>query len=180
MKKVLIMLLGFSLVMFSCEKVEQDDNDAAPNEMATAEVQKQYFEESADIDLGKKLFSSYLNGNWEAIPQLYADTARIWRNTNWTNTEGLTPTEYVADLQQGLEGVDSYTFEPQIWDNVINSNGDSWVHFWGVWIGHNTVTDKQYEIPVHVAMMIKNGKIVGQGDIFNSAEIALDMQALTQ
>ena len=64
-------------------------------------VEKQYFSESSDIDLGKKLLKAYLAQDWDAYPELYADTARIWRNKNWTKDEGFTVQQYVEDLKEG-------------------------------------------------------------------------------
>jgi len=143
-------------------------------------VEKQYFTESSDIDLSKKLMDAYLAGDWDAYPGLYTDTARIWRNKNWTKDEGFTVQQYIDDLKSTLEPVSSYKFENQTWLSIINDDGDHWVHFWGVWVGHNELNNKDYEIPVHVATLIVDNKIVGQGEFFNEAEVALDMSALAQ
>ena len=143
-------------------------------------MKKRYFTESSDIDHAKKLVDAYLAGDWDAYPGLYADTARIWRNKNWTKDEGFTVQQYIEDLKIALESVSSYKFENQIWESIVNNDGDHWVHFWGVWIGHNDLNNKDYEIPVHLALLIVDNKIVGQGEFFNEAEVALDMIALAQ
>ena len=143
-----------------------------------APAEKQYFQESADIDLGKKVIDAYLAGDWAAAAENYADTARIWRNVSWETNPGFTVEEYIADLKVPLEVTSSYDFDPQTWESIISDDGQHWVHFWGVWKGANTATEKDYEIVVHLSMQIENGKIVRQGDIFNDTQIAMDMMAL--
>ena len=140
--------------------------------------EEKYFTESPEIDLGKKLLDAYLIQNWDAYPELHADTAKIWVNANWTNTPGFTVAEYVESLKQGLEPASDYRMEPQDWEMTINENGEHWVHFWTVWIGNVEATGKEYQVPVHSVMMVADNKIVYQGDIFNQAELALDMMAL--
>ena len=164
MKTSLLFVLGAGLIIASCQ----------------APAEKQYFTESPEIDLGKKLVDAYLAGNWDSYPEIYADTARIWRNVNWTTNEGFTVQQYVEDLKSALEPISSYKMEPQIWESIINDDGEHWVHFWTVWIGHNDATNKDYEIVVHVVMQVVDNKIVAQGDIFNDTEITLDMMALAQ
>ena len=87
-----------------------------------APVEKQYFSESSDIDLGKKLMNAYLAQDWDAYPALYADTARIWRNKNWTKDEGFTVQQYIDDLKTQLETTSSYKFDPQNWEGIISND----------------------------------------------------------
>ena len=145
-----------------------------------APSEKQYFTDSPDIDLGKKIIDAYLAQDWDAYSELYSDTARIIRNVNWTTNEGFTVDEYIEDLKVALETASSYTFDPQIWESIINDDGQHWVHFWGIWVGHNTATDKDYEIPVHVSMQVVDNKVVWQGDLFNNTQVTLDMMALAE
>ena len=137
-----------------------------------------YFQQSPEIDLGKKVVDAYLNGNWDVYPNFYADTAKIWRNKSWVTDEGMTAQQLIADLQEGIEPVSEYSMDSQIWDMIITPEGDRWVHLWGVWHGTVEATGKTYDIPVHVSMNIINNKIVRQVDFFNDAEIAMDMMAL--
>ncbi len=74
MKTSLLFVFAAGLVIASCQ----------------APCEKRYFTESPEIDLGKKLVEAYLAGNWDSYPELYADTARIGRNENWTTKEGFT------------------------------------------------------------------------------------------
>lgn len=144
-----------------------------------APAKKQLFSDSPDIDLGKNVVAAYLTEDWATLASNYSDTARIWRNVNWTTEDGFNTDQFVEDLKEGLQNIDSYGFDPQIWESVINENEEHWVHFWGVWKGHSTLNDKNYEIPVNIVMRVVDGKIVYEGDIFNSAEIAVDMMQLS-
>lgn len=143
-------------------------------------AEKQYLTEGPEVDLGKKFMEAYLAGNWDAIPSMYSDTAKVFRNTNFMTAEGFTPSQYAEDLQNGLQGISSYSFDPQIWECIINENGQHWVHFWGIWKGHHDGTNKDYEIAVHAAMLVEAGKIQAQADFFNNVEITLDVMALQQ
>lgn len=143
-----------------------------------APAEKQYFQESADIDLAKKVMEAYLAGDWDAMAEHYADTARVWRNVSWDTNDGFTVEEYIEDLKAPLETIPSYSFENPVWESIITNDGDHWVHFWAVWNAHSEATNKDYEIPVHLSMGIVEGKIVLQSDIYNDAAITMDMMAL--
>lgn len=164
MKTCFLFIIGVGLVITSC----------------MAPVEKQYFTESSEIDLGKKVLEAYVAGNWEAYSEYYSDTARIWRNANWTNTDGFTLQQYIEDLKIPLANTSSYKIDPQVWESVYHEDGEHWVHFWGVWLGHNSATDKDYEIPVHLTMLVVENKIVLQGDFFNDTQVTLDMMALAE
>ena len=143
------------------------------------EVQKQLFTESADIDVGKKIVEAYQNADWETYPKFYADDARVWRNKDWTSEEGMTLSEYLEDLKMGLSSVGEYQFTSSTWVGVVTDEGEHWVFFWGVWEGVNTITAKNYVIPVQISMHIVNGKINRQVDFYNNAEIALDLKEVS-
>jgi hypothetical protein len=144
------------------------------------QTEKQLFTESEDIDYGKKIMQAYLTQTWDAYPKYFADTAKIWRNKNWSNDEGFTVQQYVEDLKGGLKPISSYSFESQIWLSIITDTDKHWVYFWGVWTAHNDATNKDYEMPVHVAMQIVDGKVVQQGEFYDGTNITLDMMALAQ
>ena len=164
MKMSFMYLLVAGLFLVSCQQA----------------AEKQYFTESEDIEVGKKILAAYLAGDWEAYNNLYADTAKIWRNANWTSDPGMTREEFVTDLQSALEPISSYEVDPQIWESTIHDDGEHWVHFWGVWKGSNSVTNKDYEIPIHLSMLIVNNQVVLEGDFYNDAEIVMDMTDLAE
>lgn len=162
--KALLFAIGAGLIFVSCQ----------------TPVEKQYFSESADIELGKKVMEAYLSADWDAYPMLYADTARIWRNKSWKKDKGFTVKEYIEDLKKALVSVPSYKVEPQVWHSIIINDGEHWVLFWGIWIGHNDATNKDYEIPVNLVMQVVDNKIVQQLEFFNVTEITIDMMELAK
>ena len=142
------------------------------------EVEKQYYSESADIDLCKKIIDAYLKGDWDDYAELYTEDARIWRNKSWITDEGMTVPQLIEDLQLGLFNIASYRFNSQTWANVINDEGEHWVFFWGVWAGQNSATETEYIIPVQISMQIVNNKVSLQADFFNNAKIVVDQISL--
>ena len=164
MKPFTSLFLGCLLFCFACETISNN-----PEQVVSS---------SPNINVGKAMVKAYHTGDWETYSMYYADSAKIWRNQNWSSHPGLSVDEYITELKLALERMDKYRFEGQTWENIINDEGDNWVLFWGVWVGHSPLTDKEYEIPVHVAFMIDDGKIVLQGDFFNDSELIMDMMAL--
>lgn len=162
--KALLFAIGAGLIFASCQ----------------APIEKQYFSESSDIDLGKKVMEAYLSADWDAYPKLYADTARIWRNKSWKKDKGFTVTQYVEDVIKTLESMSSYNFESQVWHSIIINDGEHWVLFWGIWVGHNDATNKDYEIPVNLVMQVVDNKIVQQLEFYNIAELTVDMMELAE
>lgn len=162
--KTLLFILGTGLIITSCQP----------------QTEKQLFTESEDIDYGKKIMEAYLAQDWDAYPEIFADTAKIWRNKNWTNDDGFTVQQYVEDLKGGLKTISSYSFESQIWLSIITDTDKHWVYFWGVWTAHNEATNKDYEMPVHVAMQIVDGKVVRQAEFYDGTNLTIDMMALAQ
>ena len=158
MKTYIFFIFAAGLILGSCQ----------------APVEKQLFTESADIDHSKKLMTAYLAQDWDAYAELYADTAIIGRNT-WKEDEVFTVQQYIDDLKAGIKPMTSYTFENQIW-----LSGDQWVYFWGVWTAHSEATNKDYEMPVHVATEIVDNKIVQQYEFYNNVEIVLDLMKLAK
>lgn len=143
-----------------------------------APAEKQYFSESPEIDLGKKVVEAYLVGNWEAYSEFYSDTARIYRNVNWQTNDGFTLEEYIEDLKTTLEPISEYRMDEQVWHMMVTDDGERLVMFAFVWIGQNDATNKEYEIPVFVGMRVVDNEIVVQVEFYNEAEFAMDMMAL--
>ncbi len=144
-----------------------------------APAEKQYFSESPEIDLGKKVIEAYLSGNFEAYSEFYSDTATIYRN-NYDDEAAMSWQEYVVDLKEGIEPASSYTMDSPIWEMIVTDEGDHWVHLWAVWQGSVEATGKTYNIPAMSSMLVVNNKIVIQSDIYNDTEITLDIMALAE
>ena len=144
-----------------------------------APAEKQYFTESPEIDLGKKVIEAYLSGNFDAYGEYYSDTVSIFRNA-WDDEAAMSLEDNIADLQSNLEPIASYDMDPQIWEMVVTDEGEHWVHLGTVCSGNNEATGKEYDIVVHASMLVVDNKIVMQADIYNDTEITLDMMALAE
>jgi limonene-1,2-epoxide hydrolase len=166
MKPLLTLILGSFLFLLGCDSIP-----TKPEQVAST---------SPNINVGKAMVKAYHTGDWDTYAQYYADSARIWRNKNWSKDPGLTVTEYLDALQAGIQNMENYRFEGVMWQNIIDENDDNWVLFWGVWVAKSALTDKRYEIPVHIVFMMENGKIVSQGDFFNDSQLRLDLMALEE
>lgn len=166
MKHLLTLILGSFLFFLGCDTIP-----TKPEQVASS---------TPNINIGKAMVKAYHTGDWATFTQYYTDSAKIWRNKNWTKDPGLSVTEYITELQQRIEIMESYRFEGVMWQNIIDENGDNWVLFWGVWVAKSSLTAKEYEIPVHIVFMMENGKIVSQGDFFNNTELVIDLMTLSE
>jgi hypothetical protein len=162
MKKAFVKVLLISVVLISCQRPREQN----------------YYQDSPEIDLGKKMIDAYLSGNWDVFPDFYADTARIWRNRSWMTDAGMSPQQLIVDLQKDLEPISEYSMDHQNWEMIVNPEGDRWVHYRAVWHGTLEATGRTYDIPVQSTMKVANNKIVLQIEISNEAELAMDMMAL--
>ena len=168
MKTLSLFFLGSILLVSACQKPTPVEQPTEPEKSST------------DVIIGQQMIEHYLAGDWDSFSKSYAKSARIWRNENWTKNEGFSVDQYVDNLQQGLQSISSYTFDYKNWETIVNEEGQHWVLFWGVWKGHSEATDKDYEIAIHIAMLVDDGKVQLQGDFFNNSELTLDIMQLEQ
>jgi hypothetical protein len=141
MKKLI--LLGFAVILItSCQ-------NNAP---------QRYMSSSPEIDVTKTLIKDYENGNWENWETHYADTAKIFHNTN----VGITPKELQEGLKNTLEYMSSYHFNDKEMyvEMIIDDKDEEWVYFWGTWEAKVADTDIELAMPVHIALRYVNNKVV--------------------
>ena len=164
MKKLSILLMIIGLIgINSCQEKQ---------------VQKQYFQQSPEIEVAKKLVDSYVNQDWEAFRSCYSDTARIWKNVWFTSEPGTSVDESVAELKEFLPHIADYSYEETLWEMIVNNEGQKWVHFWGKWVGKLTDDGDEIEIPVHIAYGFIGDKIVYESGFWDNLPIYLAQQAL--
>ncbi len=126
---------------------------------------KQYFTTSPEIDLVKKGNEAYFKGDWETFRSLFADTAKIMFNT-WMGDE-IGPDAYTDMLKSGVADLAEYHMKDDaIFEMVITDTGEHWVHTWLLWMAKHK-NGKEISSPVHIATMIKDGKVYYQGIISN-------------
>lgn len=164
MKKYLISFFIFVLIgCYSC----QEQN--AP---------KQYFEESAEIEVVKKLTEAFLNQDWETYRSCYSDTAKVWENVWWNSDPGMSIDESIEFTKSFTSSLVKYTFEDITYEMIIKNNGDVWVSFWAKWRGQFTEDGKDVNLAVHNALCFVDTKIVYELGFWDNLPIYLAQQAL--
>jgi hypothetical protein len=164
MKKYLFTLIAFSfLAGASCQEKQ------AP---------KQYFEKSPEIDIAKKSVDAYLKQDWVTYKSLYSDTARIWYNEYWETNTGRSIDEVIESMKEPLASLVYYRYEGEIWEMIVNNNGDKWVHFWGNWIGKLAADGEEVKILVHIAYGVVGDKIVYESGFWDNLPFYLEQQRL--
>lgn len=148
MKKPMLLLVAVTLLL-SCK----------PNS-------KQHFTSSPEIDLIKKSNAAYVSGDWETMRTAYADTAKIFGNT-WHTEEGINADDFIKDLRTNAANYSQYKISGDaIYEMVTTDQGQKWVYNWFQWSGtHKNGTE--VKMPIHIAFLIVNGKVVFQAHYFN-------------
>jgi len=164
MKMIIFSILALSLTLVAFCQQEQSS--------------KQYFEESAEIDIAKKAIDAYLKGDLETIRSCYADTARLWHNQYWLDHPGKTIDEQINSLESALPTLSYYNYEGEIWEMIVQNTGVNWVHFWAKWVAKYIGDDEELEIVVHFAFNVIDNKIVYESGIWNHLPIHLAQQRL--
>lgn len=151
MKK--LFLIGLALLVFNaCQNQPQ-----------------RYFEESAEIETTKAGIKAYETQDWDTWKANFADTAKIYHNTN----KGATPAEMMTGMKQMLSNFESYGFGDKgaEYEMIIDKDGDTWVNYWNTWKGKANVTGKELTIPVHLTIQFVDGKIVKEYAYYDTAGI---------
>ena len=164
MKKTIFSFLSVLLFLFTCCQQEQN--------------KKQYFEQSPEIELAKKLMDSYLNQDWEALRSYYSDTARIWNNVWYTSHPGISVDQYISDTKEFVSTLAEYSYEDEVWEMIVNNDGQKWVHFWGNWVGILTQTGNKVEVAAHLAYGVVGDKVVYLSLFVDTLPIYLAQQRL--
>jgi len=165
MKK--LFLLGLTLALFTaCQN--------KPERYTTA---------SSNIDEVKALLADYNAGNWDGWMSHYGDSAMTYHNT-WD--KGMTPQELADGLKGVLANASSYGFPEKdsngenniFYEQTIDDDGLTWVNFWGDWRGTLAANGQELEIPVHLSIQMKDGKIHREYGFYDLSKYAEAMQAI--
>ena len=154
MKKII--LLGLAIVLFTaCQEKGPE----------------RWTESSPEIDITKALVKDYEDGNWAGWNAHYADTAKVHHNS----IESITPQQLQDALKSDITNYSSYGFSHEeddiFYEQTINSRGNKWVNFWGVWKATLNGTDENFIIPVHISLKFVDNKIVEEWAYYNRSAI---------
>ncbi|GAA4899611.1 hypothetical protein GCM10023311_26240 [Flaviramulus aquimarinus] len=157
MKK--LFLLGLAIILFvACQNQPQ-----------------RYFEASPEIETLKAGIEAYEAQNWDAWKANFADSAKIFHNTN----KGSSPDQLMAGMKQMLSNFSAYKFsdEGEVYEMIIDKNKETWVNYWGTWMGETNKTEKGISVPVHLTVQFVDGKITQEYAYYDTSSIN---QALTE
>jgi ketosteroid isomerase-like protein len=166
MKKLLV--LGFAAILF----------------VACQQEKKRYFAESAETKTLEAGIAAYESGDWDQWKSHFADTAKIYVNSN----EPMTVEARMAQFKETTPAWGSYGFDKDkaYIEMVLDKEDETWVYYWAPHNGNIKATGKELSIPVHLAVQFVDGKIVEEHVYFDGTEMnkameeAASMQAATE
>ncbi|AXP82599.1 SnoaL-like domain protein [Mariniflexile rhizosphaerae] len=131
---------------------------------------QRYFEESAEIETTKLGIKAYEAQDWDTWKANFADTAKIYHNTNKASS----PDEIMVGMKQMLSNFSSYSFNDKgaEYEMIIDKDGDTWVNCWNTWKGKAKLTNKELIVPVHITMQFVNGKIAQEYAYYDTSGIS--------
>lgn len=137
-----------------------------------------YYSASPEIEISKSTLKHYVDGNWEAMKVLYADTAKVFNNV--PKGKGISMDSTIRNYMQDHELFSSisYVADEDFFEMVLTDEGETWVNYWGVWKGTLKASGEKFEIPLHVTQQFVNQKIVREHGYWNNSAIALALSKL--
>lgn len=161
MKRVLFLLFAVALIT-ACN----------------TDQQKRYLSASPEIEITKSILKAYADANWDAMKSYYADTAKILNNV--PKEKGITVEAAITNFKQDHELFSAIGFvaDEDYFEMVLTDDGETWVNYWGLWVGTLRSTGEKYEIPLHITMRFENQKVVLDHGYWNNADIVLALYKL--
>ena len=158
MKKIL--LLGLAVLLFAACQQEQ-----------------RYFAESAETKTLEAGIAAYESGDWDQWKSHFADTAKIYVNSN----DAVTVDVRAKELQGAVSNFSSYGFdkEKEYIEMVVDKDKETWVYYWATWNGEVKANKNKISVPVHLAVQFKDGKILEEHVFFDGTAMNKEMAALS-
>jgi SnoaL-like protein len=137
--------------------------------MIACKQEQRYFAESAEIDSIKAAITAYESGNMDVWKSYYADTAKIYNNSN----KAISVDENLKGVGEMIINFSSYGFnhEEEHIEMVKDKEDETWVYYWATWNGSLKANDKELSIPVHLAIRFIDGKAVAEHGYWDTAPI---------
>lgn len=158
------------------EPLEAIQIEFKTKQSATGDMQEERYATSSKlIDSVKKGLMAYEKKDWDSWKAQFGDDAKIFHN-NWD--ESVSPDEFMEDHTGFLGNFSSYEFadEPVFFEQIIDDKGQKWVYFWGIWKGTLKSNSQDLKIPVHLALLYKNGKIAEEYGFYDMSPFWKAMQ----
>jgi hypothetical protein len=144
---------------------------------ACQEQAVRYTQNSPEIDHLKAAIADYEAGNWEGYMSHYADTAKIYHNTDDKPMSPKESSEFFTDRNKNYS---AYGFVKDEGDSemVVTDEGETWVNYWGLWNGTLSANNQTLTMPVHLTAQFVDGKIVKEYGYFDTAPIMTAMMEI--
>ncbi len=145
--------------------------------VACEQKKERYTQNSPEIETLKAAISDYEAGNWDAFSKHFADTVKIYTNSE---NNHYTIDQAISIEKQNLIPFSSYKIKtkPSEFEMVVTDKGDTWVNFWGVWQGILIANNQQIDVPVHMTLQFIDGKIVEEHDYYDNSPILSALQKI--
>jgi uncharacterized protein len=137
-----------------------------------------YTSSSPEIEVTRSILKAYADADWDAMTSYYADTAKILNNV--PKGKGISIDAAITNFKQDHELFSAIGFvaDEDYFEMVLTDDGETWVNYWGLWVGTLRSTGEKYEIPLHITMRFENQKVVLDHGYWNNADIVLALYKL--
>ncbi len=142
---------------------------------ACQEKEQRYFSESSEINTLKAGIASYEAGDWTTWKGHFADTAKIYVNSD----KSISVDARVTNLQEMSSAFSKYGFdkEEEFIEMVLDKEKETWVYYWAQHNATIAANNKQLSNPVHLAVQFIDGKIVEEHVFFDATEMNKEIDA---
>lgn len=144
--------------------------------IAACQQEQRYFPESAETKTLESGIAAYESGDWDTWKSHFADTAKIYVNSN----EPMTVDARIAQFKQTTPAWADYGFDKEkaYIEMVLDKEDETWVYYWAPHNGSIKATGKELSMPVHLAVQFKDGKIVEEHVFFDGTAMNKEMEAM--
>ncbi len=135
---------------------------------------ERYTTSSPEIDITKALVKDYTDGNWENWITHYSDSAKVHHNS----IASMSANDLKEAFKASLLNYSSYNFSDKdlFYEMIIDDKKDTWVYFWGTWQATVLDTNKELQVPVHIALKFVDKKITEEYAYYDTASLSEAMK----
>lgn len=127
---------------------------------------KQWYSASPEIDLAKQVDAGFAAGDWNSFRSPFADTAKVWVNTSWSEPS-ISADTLTARFKSARSGMTEAKLATSVYEMIVTDKGDHWVHRWGVWEA-KMANGKAVSWTSNASFLISGGKITLVAYIYNA------------
>jgi hypothetical protein len=141
---------------------------------ACKQPDKQYSENSPEIESIKKSLQAFLSQDWVAFRSIYADSAKIAVNTS-DKSKFINNDQHIEDEKATHASFTDIKLEDLEYKMVITDKGEKWVL---VWFNGSAKTKAGVEVKItgHEKFLFVEGKVVFQQNYYDTLPFYLAMQ----